>query len=345
MISVEFSAEALEEIQYYSLNHPHPRVQQKMWSLWLKSHQIPHAKICELVGITDNTLRAYLRSFIEGGVEELKKLSFYRPTSVLDEHWDTLEVYFSENPPSSAAQAIEDIHRITGIKRGLTQTRAFMHRLGLDFRKVGAVPSKVDPLLQEEFIKKELEPRLEEAKRGQRKVYFVDAAHFVMGSFLGWLWCFKRIFIRSSSGRNRFNVLGALCAITHELITICNTDYINAESVCELLTKTRQNLGDSLPITLVLDNARYQKCKLVWSTAQSLRIELLYLPPYSPNLNLIERFWKFTKKKVLYSRYYETFVDFQNAIKALLESAADRYVDELDTLLTLNFQSFENIES
>ena len=69
------------------------------------------------------------------------------------------------------------------------------------------------------------------------------------------------------------------------------------------------------------------------------------LLPYSPNLNLIERFWKFTKKKVLYSRYYETFVDFQNAITDLLDNAADKYADELDTLLTLKFQTFENIKS
>jgi transposase len=190
-----------------------------------------------------------------------------------------------------------------------------------------------------------LEPRLEEAKNGERKVYFVDAAHFVMGSFLGWLWCFSRIFVRSSSGRKRFNVLGALCATTHQLVTVCNTEYINALSVCDLLSKLRKTVGDSIPITLVLDNARYQKCKLVWSMAQTLGIELLYLPPYSPNLNLIERFWKFTKKKVLYSRYYETFVDFQNAITDLLDSAAERYSDELDTLLTLKFQTFENLKS
>jgi transposase len=125
-----------------------------MWALWLKAHELPHAKISEIVGVTENTLRAYLRSFNEGGVESLKELSFYRPTSELDEHRETLEAHFRENPPASAAQAIEEIERITGIKRGLTQTRAFMHRLGLDFRKVGAVPSKADPKVQEEFKKK-----------------------------------------------------------------------------------------------------------------------------------------------------------------------------------------------
>jgi len=84
-------------------------------------------------------------------------------------------------------------------------------------------------------LEEELEPRLEEAKAEKRKVLFVDAAHFVMGAFLGYLWCIARIFIPSSSGRKRYNILGAIDAITHELTTVCNDTYINALSVCELL--------------------------------------------------------------------------------------------------------------
>ena len=111
------------------------------------------------------------------------------------------------------------------------------------------------------------------------------------------MWCFERIFIKSPSGRKRFNVLGALNAITHEVIIVTNDTYINAESVCQLLHKLAA-LGLSIPITLVLDNARYQKCKLVQELADSLSIELLYLPSYSPNLNLIERLWKFAHEEM-----------------------------------------------
>ena len=187
-----------------------------------------------------------------------------------------------------------------------------------------------------------LEPKLEEARNNKRTVYFVDAAHFVMGAFLGWLWCCSRIFVRSSSGRQRFNVLGALCATTHRLISVCNTGYINSLSVCELLQKLKA-VSENLPITVVLDNARYQRCKLVQATAVALGIELLFLPTYSPNLNLIERLWKFTKKKVLYSKYYETFIDFQNAITQLLDTAHVVYRGELQSLLTLKFQTFETL--
>ncbi len=79
--------------------------------------------------------------------------------------------------------------------------------------------------------KNELEPRLEQAKAGQRTIFFVDAAHFVLGAYLGWFWCFARVVVRAPSGRQRFNVLGALHAITHQLMTVTNESYINAISV------------------------------------------------------------------------------------------------------------------
>ena len=127
-------------------------------------------------------------------------------------------------------------------------------------------------------IKKKLEPRLAAAHAGKRAVFFVDAAHFVFGAFLGYLWCFTRCWINAPSGRQRLTVLGALNAITYEVITLTNLTYINAESVCQLLGKLAA-LGLQVPITLVLDNARYQRCALLPAVADTLGIELLYLPP------------------------------------------------------------------
>lgn len=167
----------------------------------------------------------------------------------------------------------------------------------------------------------------------------MDAAHFVFAPFLGYLWCFARLLIKAPSGRKRFNVLGALNAISHEMIVITNTGYINAYSVCSLLTKISRKYGE-LPISIVLDNARYQKCKLVQQTSKFFDIELLYLPPYSPNLNLIERMWKFVKKKCLYSKYYSDFEAFSKSILQCLAETSGDYKKELDSLLALNFQSF-----
>jgi hypothetical protein len=123
---------------------------------------------------------------------------------------------------------------------------------------------------------------------------------------------------------------------------VTNDTYITAQSVC-LLMQTLRQLTPELPIVLILDNARYQKCALVWLMAHELKIELLYLPPYSPNLNLIERLWKFVKKKCLYSIYYADFKSFSMAISTCLDHTHDTYKVELDSLLALNFQTFDDV--
>ncbi len=99
------------------------------------------------------------------------------------------------------------------------------------------IPAKADADEQATFLKDGLWPRLRQAQRLRRVVCFVDAAHFVYGAFLGYLWCFIRLFIRGPSGRKRFNVLGAIDAVTHELTTVINDTVIDAMSVCELLRK------------------------------------------------------------------------------------------------------------
>ncbi len=344
MIKIEFTEGEMQALNYERYNHPHPRVQRRMEALWLKSQGLSHNEICRLTGISANTLRGYLREYQQGGIEALKQIHFYQSQSELRQHTTTIEEYFHEHPPSSVKEAMAKIEEQTGIKRSENRVRAFLKSIGMAPRKVGTIPAKADPEEQESFVKEELEPRLEEAKTGQRVVFFVDAAHFVLAPFLGILWSFTRLFIKAPSGRKRFNVLGALNAVTHELIIVTNDTYINAQSFCDLLwCISRLDLG--VPITLVLDNVRYQKCKLVWELAESLDIELLYLPPYSPNLNLIERLWKFVKKKCLYSKYYSEFKDFKKAISNCLNQTDTTYKQELDSLLTLRFQSFEKAQS
>ena len=181
-----------------------------------------------------------------------------------------------------------------------------------------------------------------QARAGKRDVYFVDASHFVLASFLGWVWCFVRLYVRAASGRQRYNVLGAINAVTHELVTEINTTYITATSVCALL-RTIAGRGARVPVTLVLDNARYQRCALVQDRAKALGIELLFLPSYSPNLNLIERLWKFVKKEVLNSRHHQDFNRFRDAIDGCLADLPTKHRQKLATLLTHNFQTWGDV--
>jgi transposase len=127
--------------------------------------------------------------------------------------------------------------------------------------------------------------------------------------------------------------------MTHELVTVTNDTYITATEVCTLLRQLAA-LTFGVPLTIVLDNARYQRCAQVVTLAASLSIELCFLPPYSPHLNLIERLWKFVKKQCLYSTYYADFTAFKTAIVQCLAQTHTTHRASLDSLLTLRFQLF-----
>lgn len=343
MMQLDFTQEDCQALARERFEHPHPHVQRKLEALWLKSHHLPHELIGRLCEVSPNTLRAYLRQYQQGGIEGLKRRRFYRPTSPLAQLCASLKQEFQQQPPRSVREAAARIGASTGIARGLTQVRRWMHRWGLRYRQVGMIPAKADPQQQAQYRQDKLEPRLREAAAGQRRVYFVDAVHFVLGPVLGYVWSAVRVLVRAPAGRQRFNVLGAVDAISHELTMVCNDTYITASSVCALLRQLAAVGG--APISLVLDNARYQRCAAVAELAGQLGIELLYLPPYSPNLNLIERLWKFTKKECLASRYYEDFTAFQGAIHEFLSTLREKHARELASLLTLNFQQFEKAQT
>jgi transposase len=172
------------------------------------------------------------------------------------------------------------------------------------------------------------------------KVYFVDAAHLLHNAVpgQGWIKRGRTIELPTNSGRNRLNVLGAYSPDDHTLIAIEDTASCDAALVCQLLRKLRAaNPGKSLLV--VLDNARYQRAKSVVRLAEQLHIHLLFLPPYSPNLNLIERFWKFLRKKVMRNTFYATFAEFRTAIQRVLTNIS-AYADELESLMTENFHLF-----
>ena len=192
---------------------------------------------------------------------------------------------------------------------------------------------------QAEFLGKTLVPLLEAARSGQGHVLFVDAAHFVQGAFLCCLWCACRLFIRGASGRQRYSVLGAWNAVTNELVRVTTAGTVSSDTMCELLVKIAA-LGLRGPVTLVLDNARYQHCVLVMNLAAALNIRLQFLPSYSPNLNLIERLWKFVKRDVLYGRHYQNFTEFRAAIDGCLDRIPTEHKSKLATLMTHHFQRF-----
>jgi transposase len=183
-------------------------------------------------------------------------------------------------------------------------------------------------------------PKKRACLRGRGKVYFVDGAHLLHNAVpsQGWIKRGHTVELRTNSGRNRLNVLGAFSPDDYSLVSIAETASCDIGLVSRLLYKLRAaNPGRQLLV--VLDNASYQRAKAVCALAKQLDIQLLFLPPYSPNLNLIERFWKFLRKKVTRNLFHPTFADFRSAVQRVLDNVA-AFADELSTLMTENFHLF-----
>lgn len=153
MLQLNFSEVDLKEIEYQRYHHLHPRVQRKMEAMYLKAKGLPHHQIAKLVGICDNTLRDYFEQYQQGGVASLTQINFYRPTSQLQLHRESLEAYFLAHPPISIPQAVAKIEELTGLKRSPTQVGIFLKKLGFKRLKTYSVPAKFDQQQQTTFKK------------------------------------------------------------------------------------------------------------------------------------------------------------------------------------------------
>lgn len=198
--------------------------------------------------------------------------------------------------------------------------------------------------MQRSFYDGVLHPLMKKAKRknSAHVLLFMDASHFVLGcDFLGGIYSKARRFVRTFSGRQRYNVLGAINFVNKKVHTITNVTYITATEVCQMLKAVATEYSGK-KIHIVLDNARYQKCELVTSLAKELGIDLVYIPPYSPNLNPIERLWKFTKGK-LRVKYHSDFKSFKDAIDSIIDGTDSIFKDQVAKLIGEKIQLCDNL--
>jgi transposase len=128
MREFSFSEEVLAQIRHDRYHHPHPRVQRKMGVLWLKSRGLTHADIAEFADVSPRSVQRYLDEFEQAGLDRIRRLNWQGKACELDEHQQSLEDYFIEHPPRSAREAQEAIERLTGVRRGLSQVRAFLKK-------------------------------------------------------------------------------------------------------------------------------------------------------------------------------------------------------------------------
>jgi transposase len=341
LTKLNLSSEEQDALNYERYSYPCPQVQKRLHAVYIKAITgLSNEMVALAVASHRNRVALWIKAYQKGGMETLMENHYSTNVSEVEQYAGSINKDFTQHPPRSIGEAVLKIEKATGLKRSPVRVWAWMKRHGFRFLKTGHIPAKADDKKQKQWVNEKLKPALKAAQDGHSHLLFVDAAHFVLQPFLCCLWCLSRLFIPAAAGRNRINVLGAVDAVTKEVTTYINATYICADSLMEFLKQLKKKYKD-MPVSIVLDNARYQHCKAVETFAESIGITLLFLPPYSPNLNIIERLWKFTKKQILHAKYYDAPDKFHAAIQTFFKNINKKHTDDLHKLLTLNFQFFD----
>ena len=251
-----------------------------------------------------------------------------------------LDAHLQEHLHLTAESVARWVKERWGVCYAASGMAAVLRRLGYVYKKPKLVPGKANAAAQREFL--EDYEILKEISGGDDVVMFMDATHPQHNPVIscGWIKRGEEHPIKSNTGRRRLNINGAI-DVQRMSAQIRFDDTIDAISTIALFEQIERANPLAKRITIICDNARYYRSKAVSEYLENSRIDLLFLPPYSPNLNLIERFWKFFKRQVLYNHYYEAFNDYKNACKRFFREL-DSYVPRLRSLLTENFEIIGN---
>lgn len=289
-------------------------------------------KIAEALFLDDGTIGNYRRRYKKGGLEELLNDDYKGSASFLSlDKQVELEAHLQQTVYLSVKAIIEYVKKRFKVSYSVAGLTALLHRMKFTYKKPKSVPGNANLQAQLDFIARY------KALRREGKIYFGDSVHPHHNPVLGYGWIKRGIEMEvpSNSGRQHLNIAGALCLQDMEIITR-SFETINASSICTMLKAIRAKNPGGGRIYYVLDNARYHRAKVVKKLARKLRIRLVFLPGYSPNLNPIERLWKFFKKKVMYNTFYPEFEEFKLAASSFFKGLRG-HRDELVTLLTDNF--------
>lgn len=294
------------------------------------------ADVAEILLIDETTSRRYFERYLQGGCVALKKNPHPGAEPKLDEHQRReLDAVLQEQIMPDAKAIIAYIEKQYGVRYSVSGVIDLLHRLGFSYKKPTHVPGKQDPTQQQAFI--EQYERLKGEKGENDPIYFADATHPQHNSIpsYGWIKKGQEKELKANCGRQRLNINGAIDIETLEPVTGFY-DTIDADATIDLLAKIESKHPEAETIYIIVDNARYYRSNVLGEALEDTKIKLIFLPPYSPNLNVIERYWKFFKKKVMNNRYYDTFAEFTEACKSFFRKRK-KYLPELQTLLTENF--------
>ncbi len=282
-------------------------------------------------------LPCYYTTYREKGKEALLKLDYCgKPSMLRQEELKELEDYIEKQTPQSAAEAVAFVKGRFRKDYTISAMVSLLHRLEFVYKKPKLVPGKADPQKQEQFLEElnQLEGELEE----EDEILYMDGVHPQHNTKAAYGWFRKgdKQQVKANSGRDRININGALNSDDLE-VTINISDSVNAQSTISLLQDLERKYPNAKRIIIICDNARYYKSQPVTEYLKESRIEIKFLPSYSPNLNLIERVWRFMNKKVRNNKYYEKFQEFKYAIIDFFKNFS-KFRAELGRLLTKKFQ-------
>lgn len=294
------------------------------------------AQVAEILLFDEKTSRQYFDRYQQGGIQALLDDNYSGVEPKLDEHqMSELEGYLEEHILPDAKSVLAHIDKQYAVRYSVSGVTDLLHRLGFSYKKPTHVPGKRDPAKQQAFLR-EYE-QIKAAKGKDDPLYFADATHPQHNSIpsYGWIKKGQEKELKANCGRQRLNINGAINLETLEPVTGFY-DTINADSAIDLFSRIEAKHPDAKTIYIIVDNARYYRSCLLKEYIEATKLKLIFLPPYSPNLNLIERYWKFFKKTVLNNRYYETFDEFKQACKSFFRKRT-KYLPELQSLLTEHF--------
>jgi transposase len=294
-------------------------------------------KIALSLGISGDTVKNYQKRYTELGLDSYLEDHYRAYTGKLSEaEQGILSQELADNFYQNTAQIVAYIQgrfQKCYTCQGLVP---LLHRLGFSYKKTKLVPCEANIAKQVAFVK-DFEA-LVSGLGEEEAIYFVDAVHpqHNTRSAYGWIKKGEEKEIPSVSGRHRLNLNGALNALHPEEVIIRQDDTINAQSTQALYAQIEAQNPDKETIYVICDNARYYKNKALQDSLPHSKIKQIFLPPYSPNLNLIERLWKFMRKKAIDTFFYRTFEEFKQKIFEFFQHI-DQYKSELEPLISWNF--------
>ena len=312
------------------------RLADRLKTVLALNHGYSYEQVSDLLLLDDNTIRNTYQLFVEHGLSGLLTYNYVTPLSYLSEsELQELDAHLQIKMYAHSKDIRHYIKKTYRVNYTLVGVRMLLKRLHFVYKKTKHLPGKGDLKKQKEFAKQYRKLKANKAK--EDKIYFMDGVHPLHNSILcnGWIKKGTEKAVKSNTGRARLNINGACNVETGEVI-IHEDVSVNAQSTICLFDKIQAHQTKG-KIFVLADNATYYRRKLVGAyLKKNNRIKLIFLPSYSPNLNLIERLWKFYKKKILYDKYYETFDEFKQTTLTFFKKIKN-HKDELRTLLKDNF--------